>query len=166
MVSAFLGLGSNLGERSGNLQRAVDLLGAHEGMRVNASSSVWETDPVGPSQPDFLNAVIGIETTLAPLELLAACQSAEAALSRVRAERWGPRTLDVDVLLFGGVAVDEPSLVVPHPLLLERAFVLAPLLELDPDAALPDGRRIRDAAAAVDLSQGVRPFGPQLAVGA
>jgi 2-amino-4-hydroxy-6-hydroxymethyldihydropteridine diphosphokinase len=165
-VVAVLGLGSNLGERLGNLQRAVDLLGSEEGIRVTASSSVWETDPVGPSQPDFLNSVVSIETTLSPLGLLEACQRAEAALSRVRAEHWGPRTLDVDIILIDDLVLDEPSLTVPHPLLLERAFVLVPLLELDPDAKLPDGRLIREAGAAIDLSRGVRPFAPPLAVGA
>lgn len=162
---AFLGLGSNLGERLGNLQRAVDLLGAEDGIRVTGSSSVWETDPIGPSQPDFLNAVLKIDTSLSPLELLASCQRAEAALSRMHAEHWGPRTLDVDILLFADLIVAEPSLQIPHPLLLERAFVLVPLLELDPDASLPDGRPVREAGS-VDLSIGVRAFGPPLEVGA
>jgi 2-amino-4-hydroxy-6-hydroxymethyldihydropteridine diphosphokinase len=162
---AFLGLGSNLGERLGNLQRAVDLLGAEDGIRVTGSSSVWETDPVGPSQPDFLNAVLKIDTSLSPLELLASCQRAEAALSRERAEHWGPRTLDVDILLFADLTVAEPSLQIPHPLLLERAFVLVPLLELYPDASLPDGRPVREAGSATDLSTGVRHFAPPLEVG-
>ena len=165
-VPAFLGLGSNLGERLGNLQRAVDLLGAEDGIRVTAASSVFETGAVGPEQPDFLNAVVRIQTSLTPLDLLTTCQRVESALGRVRAEHWGPRTLDVDVLLFDDQTVLEPSLTIPHPQLLERAFVLVPLLELDPDASLPDGQLIREAGTATDLSRGVRPFARPLSVGA
>jgi 2-amino-4-hydroxy-6-hydroxymethyldihydropteridine diphosphokinase len=162
-VVAYLGLGSNLGDRLATLQAAVDRLGREPGIRVDASSRVWETAPVGgPAQPDYLNAVIRIDTDLEPADLLAACLRVEAALGRVRTERWGPRTIDVDVLLYDERTVDEPDLQVPHPRLAERAFLLAPLLELAPDPVLPDGRRPGDLAPA-DVS-GVVPVAPPLVV--
>jgi 2-amino-4-hydroxy-6-hydroxymethyldihydropteridine diphosphokinase len=161
-VIAYLGLGSNLGDRLANLQGAVDRLAGEEGVRVDASSRVWETAPVGgPEQPDYLNAVVRVQTDRAPRELLAACQSVESALGRERSDRWGPRTIDVDVLLYDGRVVDEPDLVVPHPRIVERAFVVLPLLELDPDPVLPDGRRLVDLR--LDTS-GVAPFAPPLVV--
>jgi 2-amino-4-hydroxy-6-hydroxymethyldihydropteridine diphosphokinase len=161
-VIAYLGLGSNLGDRLTNLQGAVDLLASEDGVRVDASSRVWETAPVGgPDQPDYLNAVVRIETDRAPEGLLAACRRVESALGRERTERWGPRTIDVDVLLYDERAVDEPDLVVPHPRLAERAFVVLPLLELEPDPVLPDGRRLVDLR--LDTS-GVAPFAPPLGV--
>jgi 2-amino-4-hydroxy-6-hydroxymethyldihydropteridine diphosphokinase len=161
-VIAYLGLGSNLGDRLANLQGAVDRLAGEEGVRVDASSRVWETAPVGgPEQPDYLNAVVRVQTDRAPRELLAACQSVESALGRERSDRWGPRTIDVDVLLYDGRVVDEPDLVVPHPRIVERAFVVLPLLELDPDPVLPDGRRLVDLR--LDTS-GVAPFAPPLMV--
>jgi 2-amino-4-hydroxy-6-hydroxymethyldihydropteridine diphosphokinase len=156
---AYLGLGANLGDRLANLQRAVDLLDT-EGIRVAASSRVWETDPVGgPDQPEYLNAVVRVRTELEPMELLAACQRVERELGRVREVRWGPRTIDLDVLLVGDLTMESPALTLPHPRMLERAFVLLPLLELDPDPVLPDGRRVLDAA--VD-TRGARPFAPPL----
>ena len=160
MTTAYLGLGANLDDRLANLQRAVDLLGAEPGIRVMASSRIWETEPVGgPDQPDYLNVVVRVETELEPHELLAACHRVEASLGRVREVHWGSRTIDIDVLLFGGVVSDEPKLTLPHPRMLERAFVLLPLLELDPDPVLPDGRRVLDAAIDTD---GVRLFAPPL----
>lgn len=159
MTVAYLGLGANLGDRLAGLQRAVDLLDA-EGVGVVASSRVWETEPVGgPDQPDYLNAVVRVETELEPMQLLAACQRVERALGRVREVRWGPRTIDIDVLLFGDVTIEDPTLTLPHPRMLERAFVLLPLLELDPDPVLPDGRHVLDTA--VD-TQGARLFAPPL----
>jgi 2-amino-4-hydroxy-6-hydroxymethyldihydropteridine diphosphokinase len=158
MRSVTLGLGSNLGDRLATLQRAVDLL-VDEHVRVVASSRVWETDPVGPAQPDFLNAVVGADTDLEPLDLLAACQRVEESLGRVRHERWGPRTIDIDILLVDDVAIDEPDLTVPHPRMTERAFVMLPLLELDPDPVLPDGTRMKDVRL---TSFGARPVAPPL----
>jgi 2-amino-4-hydroxy-6-hydroxymethyldihydropteridine diphosphokinase len=162
-VRAFLGLGSNLGDRLANLQRAVDLLDASPGIRVERTSSVYETDPVGPPQPDYLNAVAEIHTTRTARALLEACLAVEHALGRVRDERWGPRTVDVDVLTYGDDRIDEPGLTVPHPRMHERAFVLIPLRELEPDPPLPDGRSIDDVRLDDD---GVRRFGPPLAAGA
>jgi 2-amino-4-hydroxy-6-hydroxymethyldihydropteridine diphosphokinase len=147
-VRAYLGLGSNLGDRPENLGRAVALLGARDGVAVVRTSSVYETAPVGPAQPDFLNAVAEVDTTLSPRDLLEACLGVEEEMGRVRGERWGPRVIDVDLLLYDDERVDEPNLVVPHPRMHERAFVLVPLAELAPDVVLPDGRTIGEAARA------------------
>jgi 2-amino-4-hydroxy-6-hydroxymethyldihydropteridine diphosphokinase len=165
-VRAFLALGSNLGDRLDALQGAVDLLDAEPALRVVASSRVWETDPVGgPAQPDYLNAVVAIDTDLEPRELLAACQRVEAELGRVRDVRWGPRTIDVDILMIDGLSVDEDDLTVPHPRMTERAFVLLPLLELDPYPVLPDGRHVTSIPLGPHAVGGARPFAPPLAVG-
>jgi len=129
-VRAYLGIGSNLGDRLAHLQFAVDGLAAADGVEVVAVSAVYETDPVGPEQPDYLNAVVAVDTTCSPRGLLDVGQRLEAGAHRVRGERWGPRTLDVDVLLFGDEQIDEPDLVIPHPRWHERDFVLAPLADL------------------------------------
>ena len=163
---AYLGFGSNLGDRLDTLQRAVDLLGAEANIEVTRCSRVWETDPVGgPPQPDFLNVVVRADVDLPPRDLLAACQRVEAALGRVRDIRWGPRTVDIDVLLIAERAIDEPDLVVPHPRLHERAFVLMPLLEIEPDPVLPDGTRLVDVRLGPDAAGGVRVFAPPLRLG-
>jgi 2-amino-4-hydroxy-6-hydroxymethyldihydropteridine diphosphokinase len=164
MTLAVLGLGANLGDRLGALQRAVDLLDAEPEIAVGRSSRIWETAPIGPEQPDFLNAVVEIETTLQPLEVLAACQRAEHHLGRTREVRWGPRTLDVDVLLYGDTSVDLPELVVPHPRLTERAFVVLPLLDLRSDPVLPSGLRILEVPTGPDMVAGARPVLPPLVV--
>jgi 2-amino-4-hydroxy-6-hydroxymethyldihydropteridine diphosphokinase len=161
-VVAFLGLGSNLGDRLANLQAAVDALQAEPGLRVAASSRVWETTPVGgPPQPDYLNAVVRIETDLSARDLLDVARRVESRLGRVRKERWGARTIDVDILLHDGEEIDEPDLVVPHPRMTRRAFVLLPLLELEPDPVLPDGTRLKDVRVETD---GVTPSASPLAV--
>jgi 2-amino-4-hydroxy-6-hydroxymethyldihydropteridine diphosphokinase len=159
---AFLGLGSNLGDRLTNLQGAVDLLHGEPGLRVLASSRVWETVPVGgPPQPDYLNAVIRVETDLSARDLLNVARRVEERLGRVRKERWGARSIDIDVLLFDEETIDESDLVVPHPRLSQRAFVLLPLLELVPDPILPDGTRLKDLRVG---TEGVTPSAPPLAV--
>ena len=161
-IVAFLGLGSNLGDRLANLQAAVDALQAEPGLRVTASSRVWETKPVGgPPQPDYLNAVIRIETDLSARDLLDVARRVEMRMGRVRKERWGARTIDVDVLLHDEEEIDESDLVVPHPRMKQRAFVLLPLLELEPDPVLPDGTRLKDLRVDTD---GVTPSAPPLAV--
>lgn len=130
---AYLGIGSNLGERLAYLQLAVDELAATEGVTVVGVSPVYETAPVGgPEQPDYLNAVVAVDTALTAHELLDVAQGIETEAERVRTVRWGPRTLDVDVLLVGDEQIDDPDLVVPHPRLTERAFVVVPLADLDP----------------------------------
>ena len=160
-----MGLGSNLGDRLANLQRAVELLAARPGLRVERSSRVYETEPVGgPPQPEYLNAVVEVQSTLSPHDLLAACMDVEQRMGRVRAERWGPRIIDIDVLTYDEEEVDEPDLVVPHPRMHERAFVLVPLLELDPDPLIPGRGRISERRLAPNAVLGVRPFAPPLVV--
>jgi 2-amino-4-hydroxy-6-hydroxymethyldihydropteridine diphosphokinase len=161
-VVAFLGLGSNLGDRLAMLQAAVDDLQDEPGLRVTASSRVWETTPVGgPPQPDYLNAAVRVETDLSARDLLDVARRIETRRGRVRTERWGARSLDIDVLLYDDAQIDEPDLVVPHPRMAQRAFVLLPLFELEPDPVLPDGTRLREAR--VD-TEGVAPSAPPLAV--
>lgn len=137
-MRAFVGLGTNLGDRLSNLRRAVDALDT-KGVSVVQVSSVYETDPVGPRQPDFLNAVCEIETGLAPGELLEVLKEIESELGRSRSERWGPREIDLDLLLYGDESIEEPGLTVPHPELIKRDFVMVPLLELDTGLELPSG---------------------------
>jgi len=149
-VIAYVGLGSNLGDREAALRRALELLDATPGLRVVAASSFRDTAPVGDeNQPRFLNAVCAVETELAPRELLARLLEIELALGRVRdaTRRFGPRTADLDLLLHGDETADEPDLVVPHPRLVERRFALEPLFEIAPELALPDGRRVADVLA-------------------
>jgi 2-amino-4-hydroxy-6-hydroxymethyldihydropteridine diphosphokinase len=130
---AYLGLGANIGDRARALQAAVDGLAAAAGVTVVAVSPVYETEPVGgPEQPEYLNAVVAVDTNRTPRQLLEIAKRLEDEAGRVPGERWGPRPLDVDVLLVGDDEVDEPDLVVPHPRLYERAFVMVPLADLDP----------------------------------
>jgi 2-amino-4-hydroxy-6-hydroxymethyldihydropteridine diphosphokinase len=135
---AYLGLGSNEGDRLSHLQGAVDGLGAIPRVKVVGVSAVYETEPVGgPPQDEYLNAVVGIDTSLSPRELLGVAKRLEAQAGREPVgERWGPRPLDVDILLVGHELVEEPDLVVPHARLFERHFVLAPLADLDPALAV------------------------------
>ncbi len=159
-VRAYLGLGSNLGDRLGNLRRAVALLGQRDGIRVVRSSRVFETEAVGPPQPDYLNAVAEVETSLTARQLLDECLAIERDIGRVRTERWGPRVIDVDLLTFDDQRIDEPGLTVPHPRMHERGFVLVPLLELDADPPLPNGRRVAELRLGGDIALGVRLFAP------
>ena len=162
MPRVFLGLGANLGDRLRTLQRAVDLL-AERGVRAVASSRVWATAPVGPhDQPEFLNVVVEVDPgTMAPADVLAAANDVEAELGRVRDVRWGPRTIDIDLRLWGTEQQDDPALTIPHPRLHERAFVVLPLLDLDPDPRLPDGRRLVELPAPAGEA---RPYAPPLVV--
>lgn len=139
MGRAYVGLGSNLGDRDAILTRALDLLGARPGISVVAVSSFRETEPVGYlDQPRFLNAAAAIETELPVLELMATLLDVELELGRTReGPRYGPRTVDLDLLLVDGVTMDEPDLTLPHPRLHERAFALTPLHELDPALVVP-----------------------------
>jgi 2-amino-4-hydroxy-6-hydroxymethyldihydropteridine diphosphokinase len=160
---AYLGLGANLGDRLATLQRAVGLLDG-EGVHASASSRVWETDPVGgeAGQPRFLNAVVRVRTELSPQDLLAACHRVEAALGRVRNERWGPRTIDLDVLLYDDVTMTDPELTIPHPRMAERLFVVLPLLDIDPDPVLPDGTHLLELPTGG--TEGALPVAPPLRV--
>ena len=139
MPRAYVGLGANLGEREGALRAALAALEATEGIDVVAVSTFRETDPVDYlDQPRFLNAAAALETTLAPRELLDALLEVERSLGRTReGPRFGPRTIDLDLLLYGDESLDEPGLTVPHPRLHGRRFVLEPLAELDPDLVVP-----------------------------
>ena len=150
MTRAYVGLGANLGDREATLRRAIELLGTEAGSEVVAVSTLRETEPVGyADQPPFLNGAVAVETGLSPRDLLDRLLAVERVLGRVREEgpRFGPRTVDLDLLLYDDRVVDEPSLTVPHPRLAERRFALEPLHELDPELALPSGRRVADLLA-------------------
>ena len=150
MTRAYVGLGANLGDREATIRRAVERLGAEPGIEVVAVSTLRETEPVGyADQPSFLNGAAVIETGLSPRDLLDRLLGVEQELGRVREarERYGPRTIDLDLLLYGDVAVDEPGLAVPHPRLAERRFALEPLHELDSSLRLPEGRAVRELLA-------------------
>jgi len=151
VTRAYVGLGANLGPREVTLLRAVDLLAAVDGVEVVAVSQLRETDPVGiVDQPPFLNGAVAIDTSLAPRALLDVLLETERALGRVRAERWGPRTIDLDLLVYGDQIVDEPGLRVPHPRLAERRFVLEPLADLDPALEIPGLGSVAATRAALD----------------
>ncbi len=154
MSRAVLALGANLGDRVEALQLAVDAL-AGAGS-VLAVSGVYQTAPVGgPEQPDYFNAVVVLETPLSPQALLDLAHDVENAAGRVRLERWGPRTLDVDIIGYDDIVSSDPELTLPHPRAHERGFVLAPWVEVSPDATLPGHGRIADLLDTVERS-GVR----------
>jgi dihydroneopterin aldolase/2-amino-4-hydroxy-6-hydroxymethyldihydropteridine diphosphokinase len=149
-VPVVIALGSNLGDRRQELQRAVDELAATRGLRITAVSPVYETAPVGgPEQPDYLNAVVLAEASRPAAELLRRAHTIEAAAQRTREARWGPRTLDVDIIAYGAETSSDPVLTLPHPRAHERAFVLAPWLDADPGAALPGRGRVAALLAAL-----------------
>ncbi len=151
MTRAYVGLGSNLGAREEMLRRAVDLLADAAGVAVVGVSSLRETDPVGVvDQPRFLNGAVALETTLSAHALLELLLDVEQELGRVRGERWGPRTVDLDLLLYGDETIDEPGLRVPHPYLHERRFALEPLLDLDPQLEAPGLGRVAALLAELD----------------
>ena len=156
MTAVVLALGSNLGDRLANLQGGVDALSAQPGLQDVVVSPVYETVPVGGAdQPDYLNAVLVAETSLPARVILDRGQAAEAALGRVRGERWGPRTLDVDVIIYGNQVSADPGLTLPHPRAHERAFVLAPWHDVEPSAMIPGRGPVADLLAAAGTA-GVR----------
>jgi 2-amino-4-hydroxy-6-hydroxymethyldihydropteridine diphosphokinase len=143
VTRAYVGVGANLGDREATIRAARDALPG-----VVAVSELRETDPVGVlDQPPFLNGAVALETELAPRELLDTLLAIERELGRERRERWGPRTIDLDLLLYGDETIDEPGLTVPHPRLHERRFALEPLLDLDPELAIPGRGRVTDVLA-------------------
>jgi 2-amino-4-hydroxy-6-hydroxymethyldihydropteridine diphosphokinase len=153
--TGYLGLGSNVGDREEHLRAAIELL-RERGVEVEAVSSTYETEPVGEilDQPDFLNAAIRIRTDLEPEALLDVCKAIEAERGRaLEVPRHSPRPLDVDLLLLGGLELQTDRLTLPHPEVSGRRFVLAPLLELDPGLALPDGTLLADAMASLGPGQ-------------
>ena len=160
--TGYLGLGSNVGDPAAHLRAAVILL-PEQGIEVEAISSTYVTEPVGEvlDQPDFLNAAVRVRTELGPEALLDACKAVEAERGRsFEAPRHSPRPLDVDLLLLGDLELSTGRLTLPHPEVRSRRFVLAPLLELDPDLALPDGTRLADALDALGSGQRVQRRGP------
>jgi 2-amino-4-hydroxy-6-hydroxymethyldihydropteridine diphosphokinase len=163
-VRGFLGLGSNVGDRYSHLRAAIEMLG-ERGVEVVAVSSAYETEPVGEilDQPDFLNAVIEIDTDLEPEALLDVCKAIETERGRdLDARRHSPRPLDVDLLLLGGVEVQTERLTLPHREVTGRRFVLEPLLELEPELALPDGTRLSEALTGLGEGERVLRLGPLL----
>ena len=146
MACAYLGLGSNMGDRHKELDFALEMLRNHSAIRLIKAAPILETDPVGYlEQPKFLNTVAEIETALAPALLLEALQQIENDAGRVRSVRWGPRTLDIDILLYDNLVLSEPNLIIPHPHLREREFVLVPLAHLAPNLPVPpDNRTVRE----------------------
>ncbi|MDI3329878.1 MAG: 2-amino-4-hydroxy-6-hydroxymethyldihydropteridine diphosphokinase [Micrococcus sp.] len=156
-VAAVLALGANLGDPAATLRAAVRELAGHDGIELTGVSPVAVTAAVGgpAGQPDYLNLVLAVETTLAPRQLLAACQAVEQSHHRTREVRWGPRTLDVDVITYAGLASADPELTLPHPRAHERAFVLAPWSWLDPQATL-GGVRVAELAAQAEDAGTVR----------
>lgn len=160
-VTAYLGLGTNLGDRWANLREALRLLAAGLGLRLARCSQVYETEPWGVTeQPRFLNCVAEVEASLGPEPLLARCKEIEERLGRVPGPRWGPRLIDLDILLYGTQVVELPDLEIPHPRLHLRAFALVPLAELAPSVAHPVlGRNIGELAQAVEGRDGVSVLG-------
>lgn len=137
-ITAYLGLGANLGDRLKQLRQAIDLLNLTKGISVSRLSSVYETTPVGyVEQPIFYNMVIEVQTTLSAMNLLQICLQIEKKLKRIREFKWGPRTIDIDILLYGDRVINQDELVIPHPRMTERAFVLIPLRELVGDMVIP-----------------------------
>ncbi|GGS66505.1 2-amino-4-hydroxy-6-hydroxymethyldihydropteridine diphosphokinase [Streptomyces griseoviridis] len=156
---AVIALGANLGNRLETLQGAIDALEDTPGIRVKGVSPVYETEPWGVdpgTQPSYFNAVVILKTTLPPTSLLERAHAVEEAFHRVREERWGPRTLDVDIIAYADVVSDDPRLTLPHPRAHERAFVLAPWHDVDPEAALPGRGPVADLLGAVGR-EGVAP---------
>lgn len=161
--TAFLGLGSNVGERLDNLQRGVDVVDADARTHVEAVSPVYETEPVGgPEQEPFLNAAARVRTRRTPAGLLRLCHAAERASARVRRQRWGPRTLDVDILLYGSRVVAARRLEIPHPRLAERPFALVPLADVAGGVALPRGGSLSEQLARLRPVEGVARTDAQL----
>jgi 2-amino-4-hydroxy-6-hydroxymethyldihydropteridine diphosphokinase len=157
----YLGLGSNLGDKAENLAQAIHLLANHNKIKVTRKSSLYITAPWGKTdQDEFLNQVVEIDTKLTPLELLHVLQQIEIKLGRLRNEKWGPRVIDLDILLFGEETIALPELVIPHPHLYARLFVLIPLQEIAPQLLFPDGKGIGEvlarAAQLEDASQSIR----------
>ncbi|MFT3730619.1 MAG: 2-amino-4-hydroxy-6-hydroxymethyldihydropteridine diphosphokinase [Hyphomicrobium sp.] len=155
---AVLALGTNIGDRVANIEDAIDRLGADGVVKVVARSRLYRTAPWGVTDQDwFVNACVGVQTALSPHELLRRCQAVENDMGRVRVQHWGPRIIDVDILTFGKRQICEPDLVVPHPLIAERAFVLVPLRDIAPDFSI--GGQTLDAMLSELNAEDVVPVG-------
>jgi 2-amino-4-hydroxy-6-hydroxymethyldihydropteridine diphosphokinase len=161
MAVVYVGLGSNIGDRTQHLADAGATLHQHPAITVQAVSALYHTAPVGFTAQDwFLNAVACLQTTLSPQALLCVTQATERRLGRVTTWRWGPRVIDIDLLLYDSLQVHTPSLTIPHAALHERRFVLVPLAELAPDVQLPSGARVRDLLSALPADNDVQRVGP------
>ena len=151
---AYLALGSNLGDRRANLEQALARLAEVPGVSIARVSRRYRTAPWGVTeQPEFLNLAVEIRANLSPQDLLAATKQIERRLGRTSTERWGPRVIDIDILMYDAIAMESDDLVLPHPGMVERAFVLVPLADIAPDLILPDGQRVADAAQALRREQ-------------
>lgn len=160
MPKVYLSLGSNMGDRKAYLRAAVKILRTHKDIRLTEVSSVYETDPEDlTSQRRFYNLAVGLETKLSPAELLHVCQFIEEFLQRERKIKWGPRTIDVDILIYGSEEVKESNLQIPHARLAQRAFMLIPLLEIAPHVKLPTGIPVREYLNLLKTKAGVRRIG-------
>jgi 2-amino-4-hydroxy-6-hydroxymethyldihydropteridine diphosphokinase len=153
LIHAYIGLGSNLENPVAQLDRAIDALKKHDDLKNLRVSSIYGSKPVGPQdQPDYINAVARFDTALSPIELLDLLQSIEQSQRRVRERHWGPRTLDLDLLLYGQETIQLPRLTVPHPFMLERGFVIKPLSDLAPDMLLANGKTVTEQLQQLDTS--------------
>ncbi len=164
-MRSFLGLGSNLGDREGNLRQAVRALEATPGIEVVQVSSIYETEPVGgPAQPDYLNAVVEIYSQLGHRAIFEACMTIEHALGRDRAteEHWGPRLIDLDLLTCGDMVISDPDLEVPHPRIAERAFVLVPFSEIAPYITIPGLGKVHELEERLLVNHAVKPVAARL----
>lgn len=158
MHTVYLSLGSNIGDRLYYLKQALREISNTSDIKIQKNSPVYETEPVGdPNQDKFLNMVCMIQTNLKPLELLQVLMNVEKRLGRVRTRRWGPRTIDIDILLYDKEQIKHPDLIIPHPHMKNRAFVLIPLKEITPDIVFPDGDKLEDVLEAIQ-NQGVNFF--------
>jgi 2-amino-4-hydroxy-6-hydroxymethyldihydropteridine diphosphokinase len=152
-----IALGSNLGDKAANIARAIELLTEAGDVRLERRSRNFATEPWGKTDQDwFVNACIAVATRLSPRDLLLRCQGIERRMGRVPTEKWGPRIIDLDLLIYRDAVIREPDLVLPHPHIGDRAFVLAPLMDIAPDLKI-SGHSVRDLHAAIDL-EGVRPL--------
>jgi 2-amino-4-hydroxy-6-hydroxymethyldihydropteridine diphosphokinase len=159
-MRAFIGLGSNMGDRAEHLRTAVRALNATSDIEVAQVSSIYETEPVGgPSQPDYLNAVVEIDTQLGPRAIFEACMTIEHALGRERSteEHWGPRAIDLDLLTCGDLVISDPDLEIPHPRLAERAFVLVPFSEIAPYIDIPGLGKVHELEERLLVNHAVKP---------
>ncbi|WP_184665339.1 2-amino-4-hydroxy-6-hydroxymethyldihydropteridine diphosphokinase [Texcoconibacillus texcoconensis] len=162
---AYVSIGSNIEPRAVYIRESLRQLGQHENIQLEETSSIYETDPVGKTdQALFLNAVVQFITSLSPVELLNVTQGIEADLGRTRVERWGPRTVDLDILMYNNESINLQHLEIPHPRMLERSFVLVPLLEVQPDIRWYDGRKLKEVVSEID-KEGVRKWKKRSGVG-
>jgi 2-amino-4-hydroxy-6-hydroxymethyldihydropteridine diphosphokinase len=147
MADVYIALGSNMDGPHSQLDSAFEALAQHPNIQLIAVSNRYQTPPIGPQQPDFINAAAQLSSDLSPLQLLDALQAIEQQQNRVRSIHWGPRTLDLDILLYDNLEIDSERLIIPHPRIGERAFVLVPLMDLNPQLALPSGETVAQLLA-------------------